>query len=100
MPADRAAALARLLTEAPLRGLLRRDPGEAARRLDVERAWLDALDPEGLDAQAETLLDKRWGELARLLPRTLAGLGAEARGLFCHGRWSRSRFADPVSAAS
>jgi hypothetical protein len=82
MPADATSVLGRLLADPALRAELRRDPGALARTLDVDPAELEGLDPAGLDAQAETLLEKRFHEAGKLLPRTMAGLGAEAKPLF------------------
>ena len=43
---------------------------------------LARLDPVGLTHQAETLLQKRWHEVTKLLPSTIAELGSEAEELF------------------
>lgn len=82
---DFTAALGRLLTERDLRAEFTRAPGEVARRLAArpeEAAALAALDPEGLEAQARTVLQKRLHEVRRLLPVTFAGLGERGRTLF------------------
>src|SRR5689334_8958389 len=82
MPADPVTVLGRLLADPSLCAELRRDPAALARRLDVDAEALRGLDLEGMEAQAETLLDKRFHEVGKLLPRTLAALGEAARPLF------------------
>lgn len=75
MPAEFTTILGRLLTDPELRRRFRRDPASAARALDADPSSLAAIDPDGLDLQAETLLEKRLHEVSKLLPRTVAGLG-------------------------
>jgi hypothetical protein len=82
MPADATTVLARLLADAGLRAELRRDPDALARTLDADPELLRGLDPSGLEAQAETLLEKRFHEAGKLLPLTMAGLGDDAKPLF------------------
>jgi len=79
MPSDVTTALGRLLTEPALRGQWRRDPAAVARALEADVA---SLDPDELEHQAETLLEKRFHEAAKLLPRTMAALGGRAERLF------------------
>ena len=81
-PADATTVLGRLLADAGLRAELRRDPDGLARSLDADPAELRGLDPEGLEAQAETLFEKRVHEAGKLLPVTMARLGEEATPLF------------------
>ena len=78
-------ALGLLLSDRSLRETFRRDPQEAARRLDLDPQdgeALRSLDPAGLDAQAQTLLNKRCWEVSRLIPRTFKTLGKDARRRF------------------
>ena len=78
-------ALGRLLSDRSLREIFRRDPQEAARRLDLDPQDGEALrsvDAAGLDAQAQTLLNKRCWEVSRLIPRTFKTLGNDARRRF------------------
>ena len=78
-------ALGRLLSDRFLREIFRRDPQEAARRLNLDPQdgeALRTLDPDGLDAQAQTLLNKRCWEVSRLIPRTFKTLGKDARRRF------------------
>jgi hypothetical protein len=82
MPADATTVLGRLLAEPGLRVELRRDPDALARTLDADPAELRGLDPAGLEAQAETLMEKRFHEAGKLLPATMAALGCEASSLF------------------
>jgi hypothetical protein len=82
MPADAVTVLGRLLADSGLRAELRRDPEALARTLEADPAELRALDPAGLEAQAATLIEKRFHEAGKLLPATMAGLGDEARPLF------------------
>ena len=82
MPADATTVLARLLADAGLRAELRRDPDALARTLDADPELLRGLDPSGLEAQAETLLEQRFHEAGKLLPLTMAGLGDDAKPLF------------------
>ena len=79
MPADLTTVLGRLLSDPHLRAEWRRDPEAAARGLDVDPA---AIDVDGLEHQAETLVEKRFHEVAKLLPRTMAALGGDAARLF------------------
>jgi hypothetical protein len=82
MSADLTIALGKLLSDAALRERLRRDPEAASTLLDINVATLRELDLEGLEAQAQGLIDKRFHEVAKRLPRTLAGLGARTAGTF------------------
>lgn len=78
-------ALARLLSDAPLRRDFARDPAGMARALEVaeaHRAAFCSMRGEQLDAQAAVLVGKRFHEVAALLPRTFERLGDAARTLF------------------
>ncbi len=82
---DLTTALGRLLSDAALRREHVRDPRALARRLEVDAAHLAAflgLDRDGLEIQAETLIAKRFHEVAGMLPETTARLGATARARF------------------
>jgi len=82
MSADLTIVLGRLLSDAALRETLRRDPEAASAILGVGAATLRELDPDGLERQALGLIDKRLHEVAKRLPRTVAGLGARSARLF------------------
>lgn len=82
MPADAATVLGRLLADPALRASLRRDPASVARTLDADPGMLADLDLDGLEQQAQGLVDKRFHEVAKLLPLTIAGLGASAAAVF------------------
>jgi hypothetical protein len=69
MSGDLTLALGRLLADPSLRETLRRDAAEASRVLDVD---LRGIDADGLDRQAEALLEKRFHEVSKRLPRTVA----------------------------
>ncbi len=79
MPADLTTVLGRLLSDPALRAEFRRDPDATALALDVE---LSGIDPEELDHQAATLVDKRFHEVSALLPRTISALGPDAARIF------------------
>ncbi|MBI3858437.1 MAG: hypothetical protein HY293_22360 [Planctomycetes bacterium] len=82
MPADLTTVLGRLLSDPALRAELRRDAAAAARSLDADPAEISALDVDGLERQAEMLVEKRLHEVGKLLPLTLAALGGEAAARF------------------
>jgi len=82
MPSDLTTVLGRLLAEPELRAEWRRDPESTARTLDADPAVLASLDPVELEHQAETLVEKRFHEVTRLLPRTIAMLGVDAAAIF------------------
>jgi hypothetical protein len=82
MPADLTTVLGRLLADPALRAQLRRDPDAVARALDADAGALRDLELAALEQQAETLIDKRFHEVAKLLPLTMARLGGEARAAF------------------
>lgn len=82
MPADLTTVLGRMLADPALRAEWRRDPAAAARTLDADPAALAELDPDGLEHQAETLVEKRFHEVGKLLPRTVAMLGGAAGAVF------------------
>jgi hypothetical protein len=79
MPAELTTVLGRLLSDPALRAEFRRDPEATARTLDVDLA---GIDPEELEHQARTLVDKRFHEVAALLPRTMEALGPDGARLF------------------
>lgn len=90
MSADLTIALGRLLSDGALRETLRRDPEAASRLLGVDIELLRELDPVGLEQQARGLIDKRFHEVAKRLPRTVDGLGARSTGVFVEyagGAW-------------
>jgi len=79
MRGDLTLALGRLLADPSLRETLRRDAAEASRILDVD---LRGIDADGLDRQADALLEKRFHEVSKRLPRTVAQLKDEAGRVF------------------
>lgn len=93
MECDFTTALGRLLTEPKLRAEFARNPVGTARALAVREqdiASLVALDGNGLETQAQTLLQKRLHEVRRLLPITFEQLGPDAPALFLSyavGHW-------------
>ena len=85
MATDFTGALARLLSDASLRGEFARDPARVAGALNVaerHRLALCSLPVEQLEAQANVLRAKRFHEVAALLPRTVARLGDAAMDIF------------------
>jgi hypothetical protein len=103
MTTDLTTVLGRLLSDPALRATLRRDPEAAARALDADPATLAAVDSDGLEQQAETLLEKRFHEVGKLLPRTVAALGPDAERRFrehAAGFWPEGhrRHAEDASA--
>ena len=75
-------ALARLLSDRGLRESFHRDRAEVARRLGVSNGHLStflSIDEAGLAVQAETILKKRFHEVAKLLPHTVGQLGWKAK---------------------
>ncbi len=82
---DLTSALGLLLSDRALRELRAHDPQAAARKLNLRAADLAAfaaLDPAGLEEQAAALLQKRFYEVAQLLPQTCARLGEKAYARF------------------
>lgn len=79
MPFDLTSGLGRLLADPGLRAELRNDPEAAARKLGAAQGDLAGLDLEGLEQQASTLVEKRFHEVAKLLPATFAGLHCAAK---------------------
>src|SRR5437868_139204 len=78
-------ALGRLLADRALRELFTRDRGECMRRLSIDAndaPIFMALDAAQLQAQADTLAQKRLHEVRRLLPMTFARLEDAAAGVF------------------
>ena len=85
--------LAQLLSNPRLRDLFARDADEAARRLGLvgtDTAAFRAMSAHQVNAQAQALIDKRFREVAKLLPRTMARLGADARDLDGRPTWALS----------
>lgn len=81
------AILARLLTDQTLREAFLDAPEAVAAQLtnqDDVRAFLLQLDRESVKAQAESLISKRQGEVATLIPATWQSLGATAVQHFAH----------------
>lgn len=82
---DLTTGLTRLLSDRALREEFKADPEKVSAALGIdEDDWkaFRSLDPEGLDAQANTLLSKRLWEVSGLLRATMRGLGAQARPRF------------------
>jgi hypothetical protein len=82
---DLTTALAALLTDRDALDLFHRDALAAAEKLQVRAEHHDAfiaIDPMGLEAQAATLINKRFCETAKLLPLTFLRLGDAAENLF------------------
>ena len=78
-------ALARLLSDRELRSRFSSDPAQVAGELNLspdDSAIVCGLDPAGLHAQAQSLVDKRREEVARLAPRTWRLLNGAAARLF------------------
>ena len=75
-------ALTRLLSDADLRDVYRRDGLEAASELSLSADDLSAflsLDPSEVDRQAQGLISKRFYEVSRLIPQTLHSVGDASR---------------------
>ena len=82
---DLTLALARLLSDRTLRSAFAADPARVAAGFSLPEAdtrLLSAMDVIALEQQAQALLDKRAGEVRRLVPRTWARLGPGAAGRF------------------
>ena len=78
---DLTSALGLLLSDRALREMRARDAAAAARKLNLRAediAAFAALDMAGLEEQAAALLQKRFYEVAQLLPQTCARLGGNA----------------------
>jgi hypothetical protein len=77
-----------LLTDPKLRGEFDRDPTGVAERLGA--AELASLNPDELREQARVLIGKRRNEVRKLLPRTFAQPGMNARfDAYASTRWPR-----------
>ena len=77
---DTITALGRLLRDGRLRDAFAADPAAVSERLAVrsaDRAALAGLAISGLEAQARTLLRKRFDALSHFIPATLARLRAD-----------------------
>jgi len=84
-PAEWVQLHARLLASREMRSLLRHDRVELARRLRLcasETDAIECLNPDDLDRQARGLVDKRWREVGKLMPRTVRRLGSEGKNVF------------------
>jgi hypothetical protein len=84
-PAEWVQLHTRLLASRDMRSLLRNDRVELARRLHLSATEADAiacLNPDDLDRQARGLVDKRWQEVGKLMPRTVRRLGSEGKSVF------------------
>jgi len=84
-PDEWVALQARLLGSTALRRLLREDPDAFARQLGIGNSTLrglTAIDATALERQAQGLLEKRWHEIRKRIPRTAARLGSEGYDLF------------------
>jgi hypothetical protein len=98
-------ALARLLSDRTLRLRFRADRSAVAGELDLtmdDAAMLCAVDPGELEAQAQTLLDKRRSEATRLMPRTWKLLTSKGTRLFeeyAAGHWPTGHHRHQVDAA-
>jgi hypothetical protein len=102
MSPDLTTALGSLLADRELRRTLRRDPREAALRLGISEGELNGLDPEALEIQAESLVDKRRYEVFKRLPRSMKQLGARAPELFrefAEGFWPAGHRRHELDAA-
>ena len=65
--------------------LAMKDPAETARQLSIDNHDLTtflSMDFDRLQAQAQTLLNKRFHEVTRIIPETTGRLGTEGKALF------------------
>lgn len=94
-------ALARLLSDRALRLRFAADATQVARELELppcDAEILCAMDPAALEAQAQTLVAKRRGEVARIAPQTwnlLAAAGAELFDEYACDRWPTGHLRHP-----
>lgn len=97
-------ALARLLSDRPLRLGFAADKWAVARELKLlpeEAAILCAIDPRELDAQAQSLLAKRRGEVSTIAPRTwkaLDGAGIRIFEDYAADHWPTGHLRHPHDA--
>lgn len=85
MTTDLTMVLGRLLTDPVLRSDFAENPGTVIQKFRLPSSAataLQQLDPVELDRQAQCLIDKRFHEVAKLIPRTVQQLGAAARQVF------------------
>lgn len=78
-------AIGRLLNSQELRDQFEASPEQVAQELNIASEDLAAfvsLDRDQLRRHADTLLDKRWHEIRRLLPMTISELGQRAEEIF------------------
>ena len=84
-PLDWVTAQTRLLVDPNLRAQFRSNPEQVARDLalsPVQSALFVRLSPAQLDSQARALIDKRYHETRKLLPRTAELMGKAMRPAF------------------
>ncbi len=82
---DQTQSLSLLLAKRALRKKLAEDPQGLQEELqldDAALAFLRGLDSSDLESQADCLVNKRFHEVRGIIPRTVKGLGEEARALF------------------
>jgi len=82
---DIISVMGRLLSDQVLREDFCNAPRRVAQQLGLVGSELELvalLDPVGLKNQAEALLQKRWHEVAKLLPITITVLGDDAEEIF------------------
>ena len=80
-----AEAIAQLLSSCELREQFEHSPENVADQLCIaaeERRAFVGLSVEQLNRQSETLLNKRWHEVCRLAPKTIAMLNEQAEEVF------------------
>lgn len=85
MSLDLTTVLGRLLTDSRLRRQFFDNRAATAARLGADpttTGLLEQLDADTLEQQAAGLIDKRFHEVAQLLPRTMQQLGRRASSLF------------------
>ena len=78
-------AIAKLLSSHDLRSQFEQAPALVAQQIGISSEDFEAfvaLSPDQLDRQANTLLNKRWHEVRRLVPLTIDSLGREAVEVF------------------
>lgn len=78
-------AIARLLSSHELRDQFEKSPESVAQQLNLaQQDWnaFVSLDPDQLRRQSNSLLNKRWHEIRRLVPQTISELGDQAVEVF------------------
>ena len=84
---DLTTAIAKLLSSASLRAEYSESPILVAQKIGLHSnhfPMFAALDTQQIEQQSKTLLDKRWHEVQKLIPRTVAELADEATELFMY----------------